>query len=297
MDIDIDIERILKDYRIPYDPTVNRGWLNITCPFCGDAGQHGGFNIAGQYYHCWRCGGHSYRSVFYHLLRISAKEYDEWVEQYSGSLTIRARLNKRMPKAQYLQLPGVPLNAMDRMYLKKNRRMDPDFLAEKYLLRSGGIAGRWKYRIIIPLIFRKKIVSWTARDTTGQQKIRYKNLSIEESVIDPKEIFYNLDNATGSRVCVVEGPFDVMRMGDGFICSFGTSVTQAQINYLVRNYKDIFILYDPEKQAMSKAKKFAESLSLVAGVAVWVVDSGFTTDPGDYTENQVQLVRKELGFS
>ncbi len=115
--------------------------------------------------------------------------------------------------------------------------------------------------------------------------------------MDPKSVLYNLDNATGRRVCLVEGPADVWRMGDGFVCSFGTDVTQAQVRLLSR-YKEVFIMFDPEPEARIKARKVAEELSILGGgTDVWLVDmEEYRCDPGDLTEEQAQKLRRELGI-
>ena len=53
---------------------------------------------------------------------------------------------------------------------------------------------------------------------------------MEKSVVNYKDILYNMDRVQGEKVVVVEGITDVWRMGDGFVASFGTTLTSAQIN-------------------------------------------------------------------
>jgi hypothetical protein len=291
----LNIEQILKDYGIYYDSSVNPGWLNINCPFCRDSGKHLGLNLSGEYSHCWKCGGHRLEKVFQAVLHLTPQAYQELIGIYNIEYAVRTRLNRKQPKAVTLELPGNDLNPTEKRYLQK-RGFNPDFLAEKYGLRGGGIVGRWKFRIIIPVLVNKQPVSFTSRDITGKQQERYKNLPVEESVIDPKTIFYNVDNANGKRVCVVEGPTDTWRMGDGFICSLGTSVTPSQINFLSRYYEEIFLMFDPEPEAQKKAQKYAEGLAVI-GKSVWKIDIEHDCDPGDLTDEQAEQLRRELGFS
>jgi hypothetical protein len=294
----INIQAILKDYSITFDPNVNPGWLNICCPFCHhDAGYHGGFNLAGEYFHCWKCGGHSLRSTLKLLLHLDSRSYEQFILQYSTDIAIRARLNKKIPKAKKIELPGKPeLTKLERKYLK-SRGFNPDFLIEKYGICSGGTAGKWKYRIIIPIFLNGRIVSFTSRTIIKDKKPRYLTLPIEESVIDPKSLFYNIDNAKSERVCVVEGPTDVWRMGDDFICSLGTSMVEAQIQFLARTYKEVLYMFDSEPEAQRNALKYAERLSVIGGVDVTIIDTESKADPGSFTDKHAKLLRRKLGFS
>jgi DNA primase len=291
----IDIHRLLVDFKIPLDTRVNPGWINVHCPFCRrDEGFHGGFPESGDYFHCWKCGGHYIDLTIQKLLHISRKEYNEIIPQYSAEVLLRAKLNKKKPKAQKIEMPGEDLNKAERKYLK-DRRFDPDFLVQKYGIRGGGIVGEWKFRILIPMYMNHQLISFTGRDITGQQKQRYKNLEIEKSVMDPKTIVFNWDNAPGPKVGIVEGPMDVFRMGDDFICTFGTSVTSAQIGRIAEKYKEVYFLFDPEEDAQKKAQKNAELLSSL-GVEAWVVDIENDCDPGDLSEYEVERLRSEMGF-
>ena len=72
-------------------------------------------------------------------------------------------------------------------YLEK-RNFDVDELQKKYNLVGGGLVGKYKYRIIIPIYENGILVSWQARTILDKKvcdelKIpRYKNLPIESSV-------------------------------------------------------------------------------------------------------------------
>ena len=181
---------------------------------------------------------------------------------------------------------------------------NPKYLHEKYKIAGGGIIGPWKYRIIIPLILNGKIVSWTGRSILSDKEIkelnipRYKNLSIEQSVIDPKSILYNLDNCKGRTAVLTEGAFDVMRLGDDFFCSFGTELKQSQISMIQKRFDKVFIMFDNEPEAQDKAKKYGLQLSSI-GVEVEIVDaySDFNkNDGGELDETEVRVIRRELGL-
>ena len=290
-----DFPRLFQDFGIPTDPKVTTGWIGVPCPFCGDGPgkYHGGFSIGGGYFNCWKCGGRRNTAfVVAQILRTNQAEAEALLKAYDDGLQSRVSLNRKVARASVLSLPGAPLNPVEKAYLR-DRGFRPGVLEKKYQVRGGGIAGDWKYRIIIPLIFRGRVVSWTARDITGRSDIRYKTLPIEESVINPKTIFYNTDNVPGRRVAVVEGPFDFIRMGDGFVSASGTSMTSAQLAFLARNYDEIFFVYDPEPLAQARARKYGEELA-VMGKRVEILDTESDRDPGDETPENVERIRREI---
>lgn len=296
--------KLFTDYKIDFNTRINRGWTNIACPFCDDKTFNGGFNNAGDYYHCWKCGGHDFKQALARVVNIPFNEVDILIEQYAGRNSLLNKLNKKQAKAIQLTLPTNTFTPTERKYLKQ-RNFSPKLLHEKYKIVGGGMTGAWKYRIIIPLILDGKIVSWTGRSILSKQKInelkipRYKNLSIEQSVIDPKSILYNLDNCMSQTAVLTEGAFDVMRLGDGFFCSFGTELTQAQIIEIKNRFSKVFIMFDNEVEAQTKARKFGLQIASM-GVDVEIVDAygDFNkNDGGELTESEVQIIRKELGLN
>ena len=295
--------KLFKDYNVEYDTRVNKGWTNVTCSFCNDKTFNGGFNNAGDYYHCWKCGGHNFKQALARTVNIPFNEVDDLISQYSGRNSLLNKLNKKQAKATKLTLPTDTFTPAERKYLKE-RNFSPKLLHEKYKIVGGGITGNWKYRIIIPLILNGKIVSWTARTILSKKiqqenKIpRYKNLSIEQSVVDPKSVLYNLDHCEDKIAVLTEGAFDVIRMGDGFFCSFGTELTQSQISMIKQRFEKVFIMFDNEEEAQAKARKFGLQIASI-GVEVELVDcyGDFNkNDAGELNEKEVQIIRHELGL-
>ena len=295
--------KLFNDYNVEYDTRVNKGWTNVTCPFCDDKTFNGGFNNAGDYYHCWKCGGHNFKQALARTVNILSNEVDILIEQYAGRNSVLNTLNKKQAKATKLTLPTDTFTPAERKYLKE-RNFSPKLLHEKYKIVGGGITGSWKYRIIIPLVLNGKIVSWTARTILSkqqQQKLkipRYKNLSIEQSVVDPKSVLYNLDHCEDKIAVLTEGAFDVIRMGDGFFCSFGTELTQSQISMIKQRFEKVFIMFDNEEEAQAKARKFGLQIASI-GVEVELVDcyGDFNkNDAGELNEKEVQIIRHELGL-
>ena len=301
----MNFQKLFEDYKIDYSLKTNRGWVNTKCIYCGGSSYKLGFNPTEDYCTCFACGLHNLNETLSKLLAIPKKDINDVIEQYKTRTIILNKLNdKKTTAVKNLVLPTDTFTPIERKYLK-SRNFNPSYLHKKYNVVGGGIVGDWKYRIIIPVIINGKIVSWTGRSILEKSKLdelkipRYKNLEIKKSVINPKECLFNLDNSKNKTVVLTEGPFDVMRLGDDFICSFGTSLTQSQIKEIRLRYDKIFIMFDNEVEAQQKARNYGQMLSSV-GVDVEIVDaySDFNkNDGGELNDDEVKIIRKELGFS
>jgi hypothetical protein len=272
---------------------VQSGWVGVQCPFCSDHSNHGGFNLSAGYYNCWRCGGHRVVDYIVEVLRIP--EYEAWDihDRYSTRDLLLHKLNsKKIAKAQSVEMPGEELTKYHRRYLK-SRGFDPDFIQSKYGVKGTGPLGDFKLRLMIPIIYHKQVVSYTGRDITGRQQIRYKTLRVEDSVINPKHVLYNVDNCTGDWVGVVEGPIDCWRMGDNFCAGLGTSFTDQQIRML-SFYERVAFLFDPEPEAQARAEKYGVLLSSLGVRKVITVDVELDKDPGEFSERMASRVRDRI---
>lgn len=296
-------EKLFSDYKIEYTNRENKGWTNVTCPFCDDKTFNGGFENENPHFNCWKCGSHPIDEALSLILHVDRKQINSVLKPYRGTSSLIPSVSSRRPMCTSLSLPSDGFTPKERKYLEK-RNFDVDFLHDKYGVVGGGISGRWKFRIIIPIYYNNKLVSWTARSVLSKDELkeldipRYKNLSIEESVINPKDIFYNLDNCRKDVVVLTEGCFDVIRFGDDWICSLGTQLTQAQIRLLSERFNKVYIMFDNEVEAQEKARKFGMQIASM-GIEVEVVDaySEFNVnDGGECNEEQVLKIRKELGL-
>lgn len=292
-----DIIRLFEDYNVHYyseGKNVSPGFVQTQCVFCDDNSNHLGWEMNGRLVNCWRCGWHPIKKALKELLSISYNEVENILLEYSGTSILRAKLNKRETlKEGTVELPGGRLMDMHKKYLR-GRNFDPDGLERKYKLRGVGVAGDWKYRIIIPIIFEGQVVSFQARDITDKQKIRYKNLEISKSLKDPKKVLYNIDNCKGDSVGVVEGVTDAWRMGSNFVATFGTSLTPGQVT-LISKFKKIFLCFDAEKEAQQRGRIIAEKLSVI-GCEVELVQLHENKDPAELTDLEALCLKRGLGL-
>ncbi len=257
----IDIIKIYQKYNIKYyteGKNVSQNWINIQCPCCSDKSWHLGFNLEKQYYFCWKCQYHSIKEIFLKL-KIPLSELKNNNQQI-----ILNQLNKKEIIKKEFILPGSKIKDNDppsNYFLK--RKFDPGFIINKYqLLWCNHLDPKYKFRIIIPIIYNNQIVSFTSRDYTDKQELRYISCPKEMEIIEHKNILFNFDNCKNNYIIVVEGIFDCFRLGDNCCATFGISYTKQQLN-LLSNYENIYILFDNEIDAQKQAEKLGNELSAI----------------------------------
>jgi hypothetical protein len=301
-----DVLRYLKDYRIPHSTSgknISYGWVGITCPLsCNDISNHGGFHIEGGYYSCWLCGGHSLIKVIRALENISHAEAKKRIEEYQTHSPTKTKQYEDIPLKSDIQYPIGTSTIKDnhKRYLL-SRGFNPDELLEKYhILGTGPVAFvnsgdrkiNYSNRIIIPIIYQNKVVSYQGRDITGQAKIKYIPCLKTEEVMHMKSILYNLDNC-GDTAVIMEGVLDVWRWGDGGLCTFGIQYTNEQLLCLLESgIRRVVVMFDWEPQAQKQAKKLVSALKLF-GVSAQNYNIG-GKDPAELTDEEVWQIKMEL---
>ena len=268
---------------------VSSGWVGVQCPFCNDPSFHLGINLQSKLISCWRCSAKG--SVIRFIASVencSFSKAKDIVSRYRnlGYIHFEEETDRvervELPKAASKKFPGDPMK-----YLGQ-RGFDPDFLIQKYDLSYCGLVGDYKFRILIPVYFKNKLVTFTTRDTTNQATLPYKHLSKEKSVMPIKSVLYNMDNAIDKAI-LVEGVFDAWRLGDGAIASFGTEVTDEQ-KLLLKSFSRLFIMFDSD--ATDRAYELSYQLApLIQEVFVVEMKEG---DPCNLSNEEVLAIRKDL---
>jgi len=314
----IDILKLYRDYRIEYRDHGHKhcrsGWVQIECPFCsGNAGFHLGYCVdsrskfAGVFV-CWRCGGHHEQKVLKEILKDHKPRHDhkEILKQYriSGFAGPSVDTQLKLVKTSFKYPSGTDImQDHHRRYLLK-RNFDPDYIESEWgVLGTGPISslsvGRgkekkyidYRNRIIIPIEWDGKIVSFQGRDITNRHKMKYLACPEEREIINLKTILYGKSN--GKRGVLVEGVTDVWRLGFGSLSTFGIKYTLKQIKCLSK-FEMVFILFDPEEQAQQQAEKIEAALNF-RGVKTKIL-TDITTDPGEMKQDDADLLMEDLGL-
>lgn len=286
-----DFAQLFWDNAVPHwtdGNNVSGGWVNVECVFCDDPSNHLGFSEEGACV-CWRCGGHSTSEA---ILILTGQDWDKIQVSYQGGAGTHRHNQTQAAPPSLLALPvgTKPMADVHRQYLER-RNFDPDKLVRLYGLQGTGIIGPYKFRIIVPILQRGRLVSFQGRDYTGRSDLRYKTCEKEKEIVFHKHLLYNADAIPGTDVVVVEGVTDVWRLGAGSVATFGTGFTQEQV-IILAGYRRVFLLYDGEDAAMIRAEKLARAISgLGAEVELVILRSG---DPAELKQDDANNLMKEL---
>ena len=291
-----DITQFFLEQGIPYSTqgkNVTEGWIGTRCPWCiNDPSNHLGINLFSNRVSCWRCGK---RGSFWDYVKKVAPQSVKSLKNFAirdfGSLSeVQQKQEYDWNKEVSLPTSTTEILPSHIEYLER-RNFSPYHVYRKYNLRSCDRFGQCKYRILIPVYYHGKLVTWTARDITGMQEPAYLNCKKELSIIPIKETLYNFDTVNDIAI-VVEGPIDVWRIGDGCISTFGIQYTKQQI-LLLSKIKRIFIMFDNDiPEAVQKSDELAWGLSPFSEVCQLNILENL--DPAELPESEVEKLRKDI---
>lgn len=272
------------DYREAPHKNVSDGWVGINDPFETDTGFHMGINVMGNYAYSWKGGrGYSLVDVLQELLHIGYGEARKVIDAYSTETSFTPSIQAK----QRFSIVDTPTTPAIRNFLRR-RRYNAKRLVEKYDLRGDG------YKLVIPIYYDKQIVSYQTRDIREKA---YIGCDKDRAIINYKNIVYPIDNAKDNHIVVVEGIFDAYRLGDGAVCTFGTSWTKHQVNLIASRYEHVIIRYDAEPLAQKKARALAIELEMMgcnAHVEHEFLEMMGCNDPDELTDKQAQAFMKYI---
>jgi hypothetical protein len=298
--------RFAEDRGVPIGPGDHKhsrpGWVNVACPFCtGHAGYHLGYEESNQRFRCWRCGFKRTLDVIARLAGEDERGAKRLYRQYQGrpvhpdppELRVQRRAK---PTSVKLPTGTAPMTKRHRDYLHK-RGFDPDQLERDYDLQGTGPVGPYKFRIIIPVHYQGRVVTYQGRDITGRRGgDKYRACRETEEARSIRECLYGLDRCRdGHPVVVVEGATDVWRLGRGAVATFGIQFSAAQVRLLAK-FRVRYILFDAEEEAQNQAQRLANALSGFGGVTeIVTLDDG--EDPADLSPVDAGSLMGVLGMA
>lgn len=302
---------------------VKKGHINISCPFChDDPSHHLGINESTLAWSCWRDTSH--RSNYPHKLikkllgwpwpKIQAvfggnakpdlTEFDKLAENLWAENAIleddlkRGKL--RFPKSfRRIEQEGTTEKFWEYLYERGFDDDDVENLCLLYGLRCC-VSGDWRNRVILPITLDGELVTWTGRSIYKEAELRYRNLDVDESILNAKHTIYNFDEALnnkGDKLYLVEGPFDVIKL-DYFLQVFGSknravgmfnmSPTEEQSSLLSELrpcYKEFVVLLD-NGELMSSTHILGQ-LSFLGNLKLGQLPS-HVKDPGELTPDLIK---------
>lgn len=217
---------------------VSKGNFNIQCPMCGaaDQGHHMGINLDKGWWGCWRNAEHRGKSPVRLMVAVLGKPV--WEVRRILGLHSGPRLETFVDVRERLERRGAP--AEEERTRAEALRLYPEFrplgegvAAERFItyLQGRGFTGsaqrgvvelfelhyatrgKFRDRVIMPFLYQGSLVTWTGRSIHEDERLRYRDLEQEESVLWKNEVLYNYDGAArgGRALVVLEGPFDVVK--------------------------------------------------------------------------------------
>lgn len=284
--------RVLTSHGIEFverGPNVKKGHINIKCPFCGqsDPSHHMGLELSTGYWGCWRNKSHRGKSPIRILVKLLRCSYNRAFEiagidrtgyvDPDGYDAIASRILGKNPelyrveevRRDFLRFPKdfvtlQPSGKTRHLYSYVVSRgflsSDITLLGEWYSIR-GAVSGEFHNRIILPYIVADELVSWTGRTISSLETLRYRDLSLENSLEDPKSILFNQDagyDRSSSYLIVVEGPFDAIKLDfygrEWGVRSVGVSTNSLSdsqaylLDEMSENFKNVIIMLDSKNQ-------------------------------------------------
>lgn len=292
-----DAIKFLEDFDIPHrnhGQKTTKGWVQVReCPLCCADGFYFGINLHRDQYHCWLCdkGGKNINFLIYRLLKVAYHKAKEIAAEYGGT----DLYDDSDPGIRSSEVKITGMTNLQKIHIDylESRGYDYRFLERRYQIGGCYTVGRFPYRIVIPVYDNGIMVTATSRDVTGLQTERYISLTNEESIIPIKESVYNIDAVAKENILVVEGPFDVWRIGGATVSLFGTAFKTAQVmRILAKSPSNVYILFDNEPQAQKNASNLASCFApLVKHVEVIEIP---IKDPAMLSAEQAIEIRNEL---
>lgn len=307
-------------------PNVKRGEINIRCPWCGtaDPSFHLGLNLESGWYSCWRNkSGHSGKSPLRLLMRLLNVSYGrarelaglgaDYVDP-EGFDALAARLMGRevashagvKVKREFLDLdPEFKVITeqlygrwFDYLWCRGFDGKDLPKLCHDYCLRAARF-GDFAGRLIIPYFLDGELVTWTGR-AIGESTIRYKDLSVADSLVPVKQTLFNHDaiNEGGKALVIVEGPLDALKL-DFYGKPFGVRAVGLSTNSLSEDqafmleasrgrFRQVGTMMDNKSDfGRVDSMRLKQELSFIPDLRIYDVPFD-RPDPGDLTPREVQ---------
>jgi len=313
----MDIITFLEDNEIEFHTkgkNIAPGWIGLNCIFCDDYSNHLGIRLSDLKVSCWRCGSHSIYTTLKELTGATKKEIRDVVKYGEEvDIDIAAKPSKQMVKVwKKLRMPealsvdqGIP--HLHYKYLEK-RGFYPNLVSRRYDLHFVTTYGKWKFRIIIPYYYRRRLYSFSTRAIDPRMSPPYLHPNSTEAFMTPKQLVYNIDNLREHHDCMAsEGPVDVWKWGDGGVSLSGLMFTKYQIERLKeKKIRRLFIMFDNDI-IIANGRKIRNTASRRKALELYrimrhnvedieILTNEITNDLGEMTAQEVLEVKSAIDF-
>lgn len=218
-----------------------------------------GYNLAGGYCNCWKCGFFNTVKVF---MQLTGEPYNK------ARLLIGDVVKERGFEVQTtgtLVIPkGVgPLKSVHKNYLI-SRGFDPEEVSRIWGVQGIGLQSKLAWRLFIPITYLGEPVSWTTRSVHAEADVRYVSAAPNQEAMKHKRLLYGEEYCKKHCVIVHEGPIDVWANGPGSVCTCGVGVSREQVRRLSKYLRRV-ICFDSEQGAQERARQLCDMLEPFPG--------------------------------
>ena len=302
------IKTFLKNEGVQYfteGKNVSSGWINIKCPFCNDRSNHLGIKLNNlNRCSCWKCGDKKLLDIVVEIKSCTIEEAKRITKDLISSNTLQHHkdiVHEEIKLAKKISLPKHCSNVFPKLHLDYllGRNFNARKIIRKYSLKACYMDGEYKYRIIIPIYEHGKLICFTSRDVTNKQKLKYKTAPKGKSIVDPREVIYNIDSVNEyCDAALVEGPTDVWRFGDGAICFLGVNITPQRILKIgEKKIRNLFIIFDNDRTGKAKSTLTSKILSpVVKNIHVVKFKTKRINDIAEFSDDQIRLFKRSIDF-
>jgi len=293
---------LYQDFGIQYQTEGHKhcrpGWANLPCCFCsGNPGLHLGVHINSGRFYCWRCGWKPTAKALSKILGVSEQKAKELIRQYKIGRGPKASVSQDQKiqfKPHRLPNPHGPMGTAHKRYLER-RGFDPGYLEQEWgLLGTGPVSFLdgidYRNRIIIPIFWEGKQVSFQTRAITDNTDLRYISCPKAREKVPHQDILYGKNWNRDIGICV-EGVTDVWRLGPMAFAIFGIEFSSRQVRLISRIFKRVVILFDDDPQAIKQGRILKAELAF-RGVEVH--QEIIQGDPGDMGQDDADHLVKQL---
>ena len=234
---------------------------------------------------------HPITEVLHLVLGLPIPEVKRVLAKYRGRPFFRKRsqIEPRVNINPFKLPPNFPLKAPGRRYLA-SRGFSPTHVEGEWKISQTGPVSSldgisYNYRILIPIYWDGKMVSFQSRDITGKSDRKYIACPMRREEIHHKNIIYGKQDKLrrSNGIIVVEGVTDVWRFGTSAAATFGTSFKMEQVLELAKLNDKFFIVFDNEPHAQEQAHKLMIKLKTL-GKTVYI--KKVVGDPGEMTQTE-----------
>lgn len=271
---------------------ISPGWVGVPCPFCSGKGHHLGINTTGYGFFCWQCGEKGFITKFVaQVLGVSTSEAWSVMRRFLLDGEVQPNLKTDIP-VQTLVLPlrATKWTAPALRFIKR-RKFKSKPLEREFQVYPCIEPGNFKNRLIIPIYYNRRLVTFTGRDFTGKSEAKYYNCPKDKSILPVRSTLYGIDDADKNTAILVEGPTDRWRLGKQSMALMGKTISDSQVHQLfLKNFREVFIVLDANED--ESAQKIADRIrAFVKEVHIVSLEEG---DPGDLSNDEASYLMKEL---